>query len=98
MVNLFTSSQNLAVCEIVVRAAKHLFKPYMQDVDQIYLSVAVSHFLNCFLTTNANLQPLKDVEDVRTMLEQNLRSHLILLYYIFFLSVPDNSKGSKDQE
>ncbi|KAM7535310.1 hypothetical protein Aperf_G00000101429 [Anoplocephala perfoliata] len=55
---------DLAVCEIAVRAAKHLFKSYMQDVDQIYLSAAVSHFLNCFLTTNTNLQPLKDVEEV----------------------------------
>ncbi|VDN97985.1 unnamed protein product [Rodentolepis nana] len=53
---------NMTKCEIVVRAAKHLFKAYMQDVDQVCLSAAVAHFLNCFLTTQTNLQPLNGLD------------------------------------
>nr|CDS27343.1 eukaryotic translation initiation [Hymenolepis microstoma] len=53
---------NMTKCEIVVRAAKHLFKTYMQDVDQVYLSAAVAHFLNCFFTAQTNLQPLNGLD------------------------------------
>ncbi|KAL5108747.1 hypothetical protein TcWFU_003603 [Taenia crassiceps] len=53
----------LAVCEIVVRSAKHLFKPYIQDVDPMFLSAAVAHFLNCLLTACPSLQPLAGVDD-----------------------------------
>lgn len=39
----------IAVGELITRAVKHLFKTYMQGVDMMSLSSAVSHFLNCFL-------------------------------------------------
>ncbi|VDL19190.1 unnamed protein product [Hymenolepis diminuta] len=55
---------NMTKCEIVVRAAKHLFKAYMQDVDQVYLSAAVAHFLNCFFTTHTNLQPFNGLDEL----------------------------------
>ena len=41
--------QSIAAVELISRAAKHLFKVFMQGVDMMSLSVAVSHFLNCFL-------------------------------------------------
>ncbi|XP_060085603.1 clustered mitochondria protein homolog [Ylistrum balloti] len=39
----------ISVGELITRAVKHLFKTYMQGVDMMSLSSAVSHFLNCFL-------------------------------------------------
>ncbi|XP_021376922.1 clustered mitochondria protein homolog isoform X2 [Mizuhopecten yessoensis] len=39
----------IAVGELITRATKHLFKTYMQGVEMMSLSSAVSHFLNCFL-------------------------------------------------
>ena len=41
--------QSITIGELIVRAAKHLFKCYMQGVDMMNLSSAISHFLNCFL-------------------------------------------------
>ena len=41
--------QSIATAELISRAAKHLFKVFMQGVDTMSLSVAVSHYLNCFL-------------------------------------------------
>ncbi|XP_052075610.1 clustered mitochondria protein homolog [Mytilus californianus] len=40
---------DIVIAELITRAAKHLFKSYMQGVDMMSLSSAVSHFLNCFL-------------------------------------------------
>ncbi|KAK3589135.1 hypothetical protein CHS0354_017102 [Potamilus streckersoni] len=40
---------SIAVGELICRAAKHLYKVYMQGVDMMGLSAAISHFLNCFL-------------------------------------------------
>lgn len=40
---------DIVVAELITRAAKRLFKIYMQGVDMMSLSSAVSHFLNCFL-------------------------------------------------
>ncbi|KAL5970957.1 Protein clueles [Taenia solium] len=54
----------LVVCEIVVRSAKHLFKPYIQGVDPMFVSAAVAHFLNCLLTACPSLQPLAGVDEV----------------------------------
>lgn len=45
--------QSIAVGELISRAAKHLFKTYMQAVDTMSLSSAVSHFLNCYLGSYA---------------------------------------------
>lgn len=33
----------------MMRAAKHLYKSYMQGADMMNLSPAISHFLNCFI-------------------------------------------------
>lgn len=41
----------IAVMELIVRAAKHIYYSYMQNADAMHLSSAISHFLNCFLTS-----------------------------------------------
>lgn len=43
------SLQDIVIAELITRAAKHLFKSFMQGVDMMSLSSAVSHFLNCYL-------------------------------------------------
>ncbi|KAI8504879.1 hypothetical protein Bbelb_169880 [Branchiostoma belcheri] len=42
---------------MICRAAKHQFKSYMQGVEMLCLSAAVSHFLNCLLSTFSNPHP-----------------------------------------
>uniref|UniRef100_A0A4W3IDU1 Clustered mitochondria protein homolog n=1 Tax=Callorhinchus milii TaxID=7868 RepID=A0A4W3IDU1_CALMI len=39
---------------LITRAAKHVFKTYLQGVELSGLSVAISHFLNCFLSSFPN--------------------------------------------
>ncbi|XP_039292453.1 clustered mitochondria protein homolog isoform X2 [Nilaparvata lugens] len=42
---------SIAVAELLTRAAKHIFTSYMQSTELMSLSAAISHFLNCFLST-----------------------------------------------
>lgn len=46
----------IAVSEVLMRSAKHVFTSYMQGLEMTHLSVAVAHFLNCLLsrTTQVN--------------------------------------------
>lgn len=46
---------NIVVTELICRSAKHLFTSYVQSVEVVYLSIAVSHFLNCFLSQTVSL-------------------------------------------
>ncbi|XP_063061104.1 clustered mitochondria protein homolog isoform X2 [Engraulis encrasicolus] len=41
----------IGVTELITRCAKHIFKTYLQGVELSALSAAVSHFLNCFLSS-----------------------------------------------
>ncbi|KAI9580984.1 protein clueless isoform X1 [Glossina fuscipes] len=41
----------ISVMELIIRAAKHIYYTYMQNTDAIHLSAAISHFLNCFLSS-----------------------------------------------
>ncbi|GAB6026480.1 hypothetical protein CHUAL_012906 [Chamberlinius hualienensis] len=41
----------IAVSELLTRSAKHLFATYMQGVEMTSLAAAVSHFLNCFISS-----------------------------------------------
>ncbi|KAM6986115.1 clustered mitochondria protein homolog [Aplochiton taeniatus] len=43
--------QRIAVSEVIIRSAKHIFKSYLQEVELSSLSSAVSHFLNCLLSS-----------------------------------------------
>ncbi|KAF6204441.1 hypothetical protein GE061_002782 [Apolygus lucorum] len=42
---------SIAVSELITRSAKHLFNTYMQNTEMMSLSAAISHFLNCFLSS-----------------------------------------------
>ncbi len=42
--------QTICVSEMLCRAAKRLYKTYMQGVEAMSLSAAISHFLNCLLS------------------------------------------------
>ncbi|KAL7032609.1 hypothetical protein ACKWTF_007360 [Chironomus riparius] len=46
----------IAVSELIVRATKHIFNYYIQNADIMSMAVAISHFLNCFLTTQPVVQ------------------------------------------
>uniref|UniRef100_H2LV42 Clustered mitochondria protein homolog n=1 Tax=Oryzias latipes TaxID=8090 RepID=H2LV42_ORYLA len=41
----------IGIMELITRCAKHIFKTYLQGVELSALSAAVSHFLNCFLSS-----------------------------------------------
>uniref|UniRef100_A0A669C2K3 Clustered mitochondria homolog n=1 Tax=Oreochromis niloticus TaxID=8128 RepID=A0A669C2K3_ORENI len=45
--------QRICVSEIILRSAKHIFRTYLQDVEPAAFSAAVSHFLNCLLTSSS---------------------------------------------
>uniref|UniRef100_A0A3Q2CZ35 Clustered mitochondria protein homolog n=1 Tax=Cyprinodon variegatus TaxID=28743 RepID=A0A3Q2CZ35_CYPVA len=41
----------IGIIELITRCAKHIFRTYLQGVELSALSAAVSHFLNCFLSS-----------------------------------------------
>ena len=51
--------QSICIRELISRSVKHLFKAYMQGVEMMSLTAAISHFLNCYLgsfpTPHANI-------------------------------------------
>ncbi|KAL8614005.1 hypothetical protein ACOMHN_023240 [Nucella lapillus] len=57
---------NIAVGELLVRAAKHVFKGYMQGVDMMNLSSAISHFLNCLLGSYPSPHAQVNAEELQT--------------------------------
>ena len=50
--------QSICISELICRAAKHLFKIYIQDVNMTCMSQSVAHFLNCLIGSVA--QPHSD--------------------------------------
>lgn len=53
----------IAVQEMILRTVKQLFKLHMQSANLRTLSVAVSHFLNCFLSLYPSPQPHLPAEE-----------------------------------
>lgn len=45
----------IATTELVSRAVKHVYCNYIQDVDNMNMAAAISHFLNCFLSSCSNI-------------------------------------------
>jgi len=41
----------IAVSEVVMRSAKHIFTQFLQGMDMLSLSSSISHFLNCLLSS-----------------------------------------------
>lgn len=56
--------QSIAISELICRGAKHMFKCYMQGVDMMNLSSAISHFLNCFLGSYPSPHAQVNAEEV----------------------------------
>ncbi|XP_008120855.2 clustered mitochondria protein homolog isoform X1 [Anolis carolinensis] len=44
----------IGIMEVITRSAKHIFKLYLQGVELSGLSAAISHFLNCLLSSFPN--------------------------------------------
>ncbi|XP_035522941.1 clustered mitochondria protein homolog isoform X2 [Morone saxatilis] len=45
--------QRISISEVIIRSAKHIFRTYLQDVEAAAFSAAVSHFLNCLLSSSS---------------------------------------------
>lgn len=53
----------ISLIELILRSTKHIFIAYIQTADMMCLSNAISHFLNCFLTTNTLQNPLNSLDE-----------------------------------
>uniref|UniRef100_A0A087XWW2 Clustered mitochondria homolog n=1 Tax=Poecilia formosa TaxID=48698 RepID=A0A087XWW2_POEFO len=45
--------QRISISEVITRSVKHIFRTYMKDVEPAAFSAAVSHFLNCLLSSSS---------------------------------------------
>ncbi|XP_015597388.1 LOW QUALITY PROTEIN: clustered mitochondria protein homolog [Cephus cinctus] len=61
----------IAVSELILRSAKHVFTSYMQGTELMSLSAAVSHFLNCLFSSAQLSHPQQNVEEVNSNLYDN---------------------------
>ncbi|XP_065214882.1 clustered mitochondria protein homolog isoform X2 [Planococcus citri] len=57
---------SIAISELVTRSAKHVFTTYLQNTEMMSLATAVSHFLNCFLSSCPVPHPQTSMEDLQT--------------------------------
>lgn len=69
------------VSELLTRAAKHLFTQYIQGVETMYLSNAISHFLNCFLSSCSSLPSPVSSDEVSTYFTACLKELCCMLVY-----------------
>lgn len=60
----------IAILELIVRATKHIYYTYMQSTESLHLSAAISHFLNCLLTTGP-VNPAVSSEEVHKKQPRN---------------------------
>lgn len=47
----------ISLTELISRAVKHVYCAYIQDIDHMDMSAAISHFLNCYLSSCTNMIP-----------------------------------------
>ncbi|XP_032674244.1 clustered mitochondria protein homolog isoform X2 [Odontomachus brunneus] len=57
---------HIAVSELILRSAKHIFTSYMQGTELMSLSAAVSHFLNCLLSSAQIIHPQQNLEELQS--------------------------------
>ncbi|CAH1098461.1 unnamed protein product [Psylliodes chrysocephalus] len=55
---------SISVSELILRSAKHIFTIYLQSCEMMNLSVAIAHFLNCFLYSGTVVNPLQGQDEV----------------------------------
>lgn len=56
----------ITVSELITRAAKHIFMSYLQNTEMMSLASAVSHFLNCFLSSGPVPHPQTSMDDLHS--------------------------------
>ncbi|XP_033221558.1 clustered mitochondria protein homolog [Belonocnema kinseyi] len=56
----------IAVSELILRSAKHIFTSYMQGTELMSLSAAISHFFNCFLSSAQLVHPQQNLEELQS--------------------------------
>ncbi|XP_014474024.1 PREDICTED: clustered mitochondria protein homolog isoform X1 [Dinoponera quadriceps] len=56
----------IAVSELILRSAKHIFTSYMQGTELMSLSAAISHFLNCLLSSAQIIHPQQNLEELQS--------------------------------
>ncbi|KAJ8919802.1 hypothetical protein NQ315_006331 [Exocentrus adspersus] len=54
---------SIAVSELLLRSAKHIFTVYLQGCEMMNLAVAIAHFLNCFLYSGQVANPLQGQDE-----------------------------------
>lgn len=57
---------SIAVAELILRSAKHIFTVYLQGCEMMNLSVAIAHFLNCFFYSGVVANPLQNVDEFQS--------------------------------
>ncbi|KAM3869170.1 clustered mitochondria protein homolog [Diretmus argenteus] len=67
--------QRITISELIIRSAKHIFKIYLQDVEPAAFSAAVSHFLNCLLSSSSSLPDSTSDELLTRRRSRRRRSH-----------------------
>uniref|UniRef100_A0A2H8TIW5 Clustered mitochondria protein homolog n=2 Tax=Melanaphis sacchari TaxID=742174 RepID=A0A2H8TIW5_9HEMI len=64
---------SITVAELITRAAKHIFNTYIQSAELMSLANAVSHFLNCFLSSCSTPHPQNTLDDIKPIKKRNKR-------------------------
>ncbi|XP_047462158.1 clustered mitochondria protein homolog [Mugil cephalus] len=67
--------KRIAVSEVIIRSSKHIFKTYLQGVEPAAFSAAVSHFLNCLLSSSSCLPDSCSDELLSRRRSRRRRSH-----------------------
>ncbi|XP_050531862.1 clustered mitochondria protein homolog [Daktulosphaira vitifoliae] len=66
---------SITVTELITRAAKHIFNSYLQSAELMSLANAVSHFLNCFLSSCSIPHPQNTLDDVKPTKKRSKRKN-----------------------
>uniref|UniRef100_UPI0037E941DA clustered mitochondria protein homolog n=1 Tax=Semicossyphus pulcher TaxID=241346 RepID=UPI0037E941DA len=67
--------ERISISEVIIRSAKHIFRTYLQDVEPAAFSAAVSHFLNCLLSSFSCLPDSCSDELLSRRRSRRRRSH-----------------------
>ncbi|XP_034744989.1 clustered mitochondria protein homolog isoform X2 [Etheostoma cragini] len=67
--------KRISISEVIIRSAKHIFRTYLQDVEPAAFSAAVSHFLNCFLSSSSCLTDSSSDELLSRRRSRRRRGH-----------------------
>uniref|UniRef100_A0A3Q1FEA3 Clustered mitochondria protein homolog n=1 Tax=Acanthochromis polyacanthus TaxID=80966 RepID=A0A3Q1FEA3_9TELE len=67
--------QRISVSEVIIRSAKHIFRTFLQNVEPAAFSAAVSHFLNCLLSSSSSFPDSCSDELLSRRRSRRRRSH-----------------------